>query len=303
MENPDENFYYFTNLDGIWDRSFAIIYPDKIEIFSPPLEKGNFHFYRSKKELDKLLSNYLKVDKVGFNGERLTYRDYVYLKKITKAKLIDISNEIKKMRAIKSEKEIRLIKRACRIALDILNNFKFNKSEREMVIEIENEIRKKNAEPAFKTIVAFGKNTSIPHHSATNKKFCMPALIDLGAKYKRYCSDITRSYIKKKGKSIYEIVEEALYIAIDEIKEGIKAKEVYKKVEKFLEKYGYKMKHALGHSIGLLVHDGLSINKGANFEFKENMVFAIEPAIYTKSFGIRIEEDIVIRKNKAIIIR
>ncbi|MEM2934970.1 MAG: M24 family metallopeptidase, partial [Candidatus Thermoplasmatota archaeon] len=100
----------------------------------------------------------------------------------------------------------------------------------------------------------------------------------------------------------YEIVNEALNMTIDELREGVKAEDLYKKVEKFFSKYKFKMIHGLGHSIGLDVHDGYSIGKNSNFIFKENMVFAIEPAIYTKNFGIRMEEDVLIKKNKAEII-
>ncbi|RLF50396.1 MAG: aminopeptidase P family protein, partial [Thermoplasmata archaeon] len=162
-------------------------------------------------------------------------------------------------------------------------------------------LAKKNAEEAFKTIVAFGKNSSMPHHMPSNKKFLFPALIDMGARCESYCADITRTFMKKKNKK-YEIIEEALYLAIDSMEAGIKASQVYNKVEKFLDRHGIKMIHALGHSIGIKVHDGLAINKKANFEIKENMVFAIEPAAYFKKYGIRIEEDVLIKNGRARII-
>ncbi len=302
IKTPDENFYYFTNLDGIWENSFAIVYPDRIEVISPPLEEANVNFYRNKKELGKILKEMLAVDKIGFNGSKLSYKDFVYLKKITKAKLIDISDEIKKIRVIKNKEEINLIRKACKISHYIINNMELEGNEKQMAIKIECEIRRKGAEPAFPTIVAYGKNSSIPHHMPTNKKFSMPALIDFGARYKKYCSDLTRTFIAKRGKKVYEIVETALYMAIDEMTEGIKAKEVYEKIEKYFKKCGYKMRHALGHSIGLLVHDGFSLSKEESLILRENMVFAVEPAIYTKNYGIRIEEDVIIRKNKAEVI-
>ncbi len=298
----DENFFYFTGLDGLWENAIAIVYPEKVEVLSPPLEKEGI-FYHSRQELEKLLKEMLDGRKVGFNGEALSYNEINYLKKVVNAKLVNVSKELKKARLVKERDEIEKIRKACKIAVDVVNEIEFvDKTENEIAGEVEFMMKKKNAKPAFDTIVAFGKNTSIPHHMPTNKKFVMPSLIDLGAKYKSYCSDITRSFVYKMGKRVYEIVEEALYIAIDEICEGAVAKDVYKKIEEFFKKHSFSMLHGLGHSLGLKVHDGYAINKEARFIFKENMVFAIEPAIYTKRFGIRIEEDIIVKKNKAEVI-
>jgi len=304
IKSPDENFFYFTRYHGMWENSFAIVFPDKIEVIAPPLEEGKAHFYKNKEEMEKLLKKILNVEKIGFNGAILPHNDFLYLKRLLKVKFVDVSKELKYLRLIKRSDEIAAIKRACRLSLKILDETEVEeKSEKEVVYFIECEMRKRDALPAFPTIVAFGKNTASPHHIPENKKFVTPALIDMGAKYRGYCSDITRSFVEGRGRKLYEIVESGLYLAIDEMRKGAKAKEVYKKVENFFAKYGYKMRHALGHSIGINVHDGYSINEKADFVLKENMVFAVEPAIYLKNYGIRIEEDVVIRKNKAEIIR
>ena len=296
----DENFFYFTHLNGVWEESIALVVDDKIEIIAPLLEKREgIHVFKSRKERDDILIKLTKnMNKIGINGNGLIYKDYIHLKKIFGKKLIDVSKQLEMMRAVKSRWEIKQIKKASEIANKIVNKIEYKeKKELEVAEEIDCMIRKNNAMPSFDTIVAFGKNSSYPHHLPTKKKFSYPALIDMGARYNGYCSDITRTFIEKRNKA-YEVIEEALYLAIDSIKDGIKATGVYNKVDKFLKKNRIKMIHALGHSIGIKVHDGLAINKKANFEFKENMTFAIEPAGYFKDFGIRIEEDIVVKKNK-----
>ena len=298
----DENFFYFTGIKGM-EESIAIVKPDGIDIIAPLLEKREGIFvYKNLKERDKILKNLLKNKKIGINGKGLIYDDYIHFKKLF-GKLIDISKQLEMLRAIKRRDELKKIKKAVRITKDIINDIQIeNRSEREVAIDIECMIIKNNSKPSFDPIVAFGKNSSYPHHIPTNKKFLYPALIDIGVKYNGYCSDITTTIMKKKNKR-YEIIEQALFIAIDSIREGTKANEVYKKVENFLNRNGIKMIHSLGHSIGIKVHDGLAINKKANYEFKENMVFAIEPAAYFKNYGIRIEEDIIVGKNGAKIIK
>ena len=304
IKTPDENFFYFTRRYGTWENSYAIIFPEKVEIIAPPLEEGKAHFYKNKDEMEKLLKEFLNVARVGFNGEKLSYRDYRYLKSITKARFVDVSKELKRMRLVKRKEEIEAIYKANRITRSVVENIEMDgKSEKELAAEIECGFLRKNATNAFPTIVAFGKHTASPHHLPSRKRFVTPALIDAGAKYMGYCADLTRSFVKGRGKKLYEIVEEALYMAIDEMEEGRKAGDVYEIVEKFFEKHGYKMRHALGHSIGINVHDGFSLSKKADFMLEENMVFAVEPAVYLKNYGIRIEEDVVIKAGKARIIR
>jgi Xaa-Pro dipeptidase len=301
IKNNDENFFYFTKAKGLHEGSVAIVTREGAKIISTPLEKEGI-FYHSKEELKKILKDFLDGKKVGFNGEALEYNYFIYLKKNLKANFIDISRKLKEVRVIKDKEEIKKIRMACLLTLKSIEKLNFyEKREKDIAFEIDCKINRE-AKNAFPTIVAFGKNTSIPHHVPSNKLFSNPVIIDCGAKYDDYCSDITRSFYSQREKRVYEIVNEALNIAIDELKEGVKASELYKKVEKFFSGYKFKMIHGLGHSIGLNVHDGYSISKKSNFLFKENMVFAIEPAIYTKNFGIRIEEDVLIKKSKAEVI-
>lgn len=302
----DENFFYVTRLPGMWEHSFAVVFPDRVEIIAPPLEEGAAHTYTNRREMEKLLKRMVDAERIGFNGDRLPYNHFRYLKKLLGGKWIDVSRILSEQRAVKRKDELHLIKKACRISLQIveqLYQMDERMSERELATEIEHEMRKNNACPSFDTIVAYGIHTASPHHTPTNKRWVLPALIDLGAKYRGYSSDITRSFVERRGKKLHEIVENALHMAVDEMKSGVAARSIYKLVEDYFGRYGYRMRHALGHSIGINVHDGFSITRNADFVLQENMVFAIEPAVYLKRYGIRIEEDVVVGKNTSTIIR
>ena len=84
---------------------------------------------------------------------------------------------------------------------------------------------------SFEPIVAFGKNSAIPHHESGNtilKKFDN-ILIDMGVKYQGYCSDMTRvifpyPHPQKKQKEIYNLVLQAQETAISQIKSGMTGK-------------------------------------------------------------------------------
>ncbi|MCD6512712.1 MAG: aminopeptidase P family protein [Thermoplasmata archaeon] len=295
----DENFFYFTGREGVWEESIAVVKEDGVFTISSPLEEGDY-VYKTKEERDRILRSIVE-GRVGVNEERLSHKDYSHLKKLF-GKLHDIGKEIKLLRAVKEREEINKIKKAVRIAKSIADEVDFHgKGERDVKADIECMMLRHGVKPSFDTIVAFGKNSSKPHHVSSNKKFTYPVLIDLGTRYKNYCSDIT---ITHPGRHLrkYEVIHDALMLAIDLMEPGTRARDVFLSVDRYLSRYGIKMIHALGHSIGINVHDGLAINSRADFVFEENMTFAVEPACYCKNFGIRIEEDVVIGKRKARII-
>ncbi|KAA0009141.1 MAG: M24 family metallopeptidase, partial [Thermoplasmata archaeon] len=158
----DENFFYFTGIEGM-EESIAIITPDGIEIIAPLLEKRDgIIVYKSRKERDEILKKMLHGKKVGINGKAMVYEDYIHFKKMFD--LVDVGKRLQMKRAIKSREEIKKIKKAVSITKEILKKIELEgRSERDVANEIKCMLAKKNAEEAFKTIVAFGKNSSMPH--------------------------------------------------------------------------------------------------------------------------------------------
>ena len=118
-----------------------------------------------------------------------------------------------KARSTKTSKEIKYITKACKItdftfkqALKELKKNKF-KTEKELALFLEKTIRKQNANLAFRAIVASAKNSAEVHHKPSGKLKKGFLMIDLGAKYKNYCCDMTRTiYLGTPTKT-----EEALY--------------------------------------------------------------------------------------------
>ncbi|WP_456373442.1 M24 family metallopeptidase [Methanocaldococcus sp.] len=234
-----------------------------------------------------------------------------YLKYIDKDYKI-ISDKIKEMRMIKDKEEIELIKKASNIsdkAINwVLNNLDDakNLNEYELAAEIEY-IMKKNGsiKPAFDSIVVSGKKTSFPHALPAKDKIEDILLIDIGAVYDGYCSDITRTFLLKDDeemKKIYNLVYEAKKVAEKYLKEGITAKQIDSIVREFLGNYEKLFIHSLGHGVGLEVHEEPRLsNKLKDDEdiiLKEGMIITIEPGLYLKNkFGVRIEDLYLIKKN------
>lgn len=319
----DLTFFYITGLtNGLFESSTAIIKKDSFEIIIPWLEEesakncnAKVNVYKSKDEREKLLKEKLKgIKKIGVNSEELTYGSYLQLKKFSKAKFVDVSDAIKKARLVKDEKEIELLRKACKIVSEVANEIpsliKEGVKESEVASEINYLMNKKGASsPSFTTIPAFGKNSAEPHYTSALGKAKKGdfLLFDFGALYQRYCSDITRTFVLGKAtkpqREIYETVLNAQQIAFDKIKQGVKGATVHKQVEKFINsaydgKFKGKFTHSTGHSIGLAVHDGGVLHPRMDLTLKEGMVFTVEPGIYISGEGgVRIEDDIVVKKN------
>jgi Xaa-Pro dipeptidase len=240
------------------------------------------------------------------------FNDFLRIESILpKVKFFDISDVLMKIRMVKDEIEIENIRRACDIAdivMDKIPEFLFEGiSENELAAEIDYLMQKNGAsKPAFGTISSFGRNTSEPHYSHGDVKLRYGdfVLCDFGACFKRYNSDMTRTFIfgesDNKQRKIYDIVFEAQKVAFDFIKSGVKAKEVHNLVFNFIEKSDFKGRfiHSTGHSLGLNVHDGnVGFNSICDEELKDNMVFTVEPGVYIPEFGgVRIEDDILVKK-------
>jgi Xaa-Pro dipeptidase len=158
---------------------------------------------------------------------------------------------------------------------------------------------------SFDTIVSFGKNAALPHHSPDKTRLRKGELIliDAGAKDSNYCSDITRTFafgkIGEGQKEMIDVVKEAQRMAIGAIRQGRDGREIHSLAENYLNetrggKYKGRFIHALGHSVGLEVHDGPGFSKQKNI-LKPGMVITVEPGVYVPGFGgVRFEDDVLI---------
>jgi Xaa-Pro aminopeptidase len=249
----------------------------------------------------------------GFEARNITYSRYWKLReKLNWLKFKSFDSFVEDLRITKDKEEIDKIRKACSI-LDkafeaTITYIKEGVTEQEIATELEYRTRKYGGEkPAFETIVASGKRSSIPHGVATNKKIKKGEFItiDFGTKYQGYSSDITRTVFlgtpTKRDIEIYETVYSAQNLVLQSIKENIKTKELDKIARDFISKNGFGeyFSHSLGHGVGLNVHEMPGISKKDNHYLKKGMVFTIEPGVYIPDYqGVRIEDIIALENNR-----
>jgi Xaa-Pro aminopeptidase len=164
--------------------------------------------------------------------------------------------------------------------------------------------------PAFPTIVAFGSNGALPHHQPTDEELKQNSavLIDAGAKFNGYRSDITRTFWfgKKPDRQFLEIekiVKQAYQQSIEVIENGVKGqivKDIDDAARQYIEERGFgnEFIHTTGHGIGLDIHEPPSVSWLNKTVLLPNTTFTIEPGIYLMGkFGYRYENTIYITKD------
>ena len=175
---------------------------------------------------------------------------------------------------------------------------------------------------SFEPILAFSENASKPHAQPTKRalKEGDLVLLDAGVKYKRYCSDRTRtayfdgtklSFKKKQHfpnrtiQKAYDTLLKAHDKAIEKARSGMKAKKIDKIAREIIEKAGFGeyFVHSTGHGVGLDIHEMPYISSSSETIIEDSMVFTIEPGIYVEGeFGIRIEDMVVMHHGRAEIL-
>ena len=255
----------------------------------------------------------LKIKHLLIEGDYLTYSYDKLLKKISEKQTII---ESKILRAIKMPDELKMMQKVVDITAKVGNNLpKWIKSgmtelalAKKITIELINAGGEKNS---FDPIVASGPNGSSPHHHPTNRKLQTGEFVtcDFGTMYHGYCSDITRTFVvgnKPKSQRLvnaYRTVDAANRKGIQSCKAGMSGKELDAVCRDYISATEFKdyFVHSTGHGVGLDVHELPNVSQAYTGELFENAIVTIEPGIYIpKLGGIRIEDMVLVKKNKSI---
>ncbi len=322
---PGTNFYYLTGLNplGTLERLFLLVIPSSSspfliapKLYETELKDFPFRTYFWSDNEDPYLLFRAKMGEITIKKGRILVEDHmpagILLRLLSALKgyqLEPLSPLLSEFRMRKSAEEIELLKKAAEIVDKVFYHIIENEDlrgmqESEVAYLIESLIRKFGGEGlSFPPIVASGPNGANPHHTPGERKIRDGDLVimDYGAIYRGYCSDITRTVgigeISAEARKVYEIVKEAQETAFQNVREGVKAKEIDLAARHVIESYGYGeyFVHRTGHGLGLDVHEEPYITPTNERVLENGMVFTIEPGIYLPGkLGVRIEDDVYI---------
>jgi Xaa-Pro aminopeptidase len=254
--------------------------------------------------------------------------------------IIDPATIVHEMRVLKSPEEIELMQRAADIAAEAhceaMKTARPGMKEYEVEALIEQIFRRRGASgPSYTSIIGAGANATTLHyiHNDGELRDGELLLIDAGAEYKGYASDITRTFpisgrFSKPQREIYDLVLETQVACIEMVRPGTTHDELKKhsiemitdglvrlgllkgKTEELIKdkKYEQFYMHGLGHMLGIDVHDvGRYYFDKESRALEPNVVMTVEPGIYispeTKDIpeqylgiGVRIEDDVLCTK-------
>ena len=256
----------------------------------------------------------MELDQVGFEDEYIPVKKHEEWKSKFKINnFTGASDIISKARLTKTTNEIEIIEKACKLGdigfKTIYDSIEEGMTEVELAAEAEYAMRKAGAEgTSFPTIVATGERSAFPHAKTSEKKVKKGdiILVDIGARYEGYCSDLTRTFIfgkKNQDKEkLINLVNEIQEFTVNKIKVGMKCAEIDKIArDLFIEKnkeWGSRFIHSLGHGVGIDIHENPYLSPISQETIEENMVVTVEPGLYIPGLGgARTEDLIVVQKD------
>ena len=245
---------------------------------------------------------------VAFENQNIQKWVYDLLAGGLNSDLVPADGLVEKLRAVKDKTELKKIRSAIGIAERsfqvIRSQITAEQTELQIAHNLEHQIRQfGGTRCAFDPIVGVGPRGALPHGKPSNKQIHEApfVLIDWGAQFDGYLSDLTRilvtGKISPKLRKIHNLVLKAQLAAIRKVRAGAKLIDVDRAARKTIEDggFGKKFGHGLGHGFGMKIHEHPFLTPTANGVLETGMVITIEPGIYLPQWGgVRIEDDLLV---------
>lgn len=226
---------------------------------------------------------------------------------------LPLSGLVEEGRAQKDDDELALMRKAAEIAAralaDTLPLIQPGIRELDIAAELDYRMRRHGAEgSAFETIVASGTRSALPHAGTSERQIGEGDLliIDFGARWRGYCSDLTRTFVigasDARQREVYDLVLTAQEAAGAALRVGALGAEIDRAARRVFEDAGLKERfpHSTGHGLGLEVHEAPRLGRSSEERLRQGTVVTVEPALYFPEWGgIRIEDDLVVAAEEA----
>jgi len=247
------------------------------------------------------------VEVLGFESAHLVHRDFERLRNEgSRWQWRAHVGIVEDLRESKDDEEVALITEAGRMATSALGRIlpliHPGLSELELAGILEKALRDEGSEEApFPPIVASGPRAALPHARPSRRVIGKGDLVilDFGAQFGGYCSDVTRTIVvgsaTDEQREVYDVVREANRIASSSVRAGMSGMAADTLARSYIERRGHGpgFGHSLGHGLGLEVHEAPRLARTAEAALKEGAVVTIEPGIYRAGWGgVRIEDDV-----------
>jgi Xaa-Pro aminopeptidase len=256
--------------------------------------------------------------RVGFEDQHMSVRTYKRLDELVPegVELVAAGGLVEDLRAVKSSDELEKMRQAATLADEMYEYIQsrglVGRTEREVAIDVEREMRARGAEdPSFPSIVAGGPNGALPHAEPRDIAIEPNTLVvvDMGCRLDGYCSDCTRTFatgeISDEMGSVYELVLAAQEQSLGAVRAGAECSAVDAVARDRISEAGHAdhFGHGLGHGVGLEVHEAPRLAQNADGSLVTGNAVTVEPGVYIPgAFGVRIEDLVVVTDDGAEIL-
>jgi Xaa-Pro aminopeptidase len=250
------------------------------------------------------------VRRLAFEPEWLTVHQHTDLtRRLSEVvELVAVSGQVEALRECKDDDEIAAIADAIELTdlafAHLVGELKPGMTERQVAWYLERFMRERGSEGmAFDVAVASGPASAVPHHSPDDRPIRAgePVWIDMGARVRGYCGDLTRSFClgsaDARFREIYDLVLEAQLCAEKHLRAGMTGVEGDALARELIAAagLGQAFTHSLGHGVGLAIHENPRLSSLWPTPIRERVVTSIEPGVYLPGWGgVRIEDVAVI---------
>lgn len=278
----------------------------------------HFELFHFKGQVADNWTSFLHLPKsarIGLEARHVTLSQFDEFQRNTDFTFVKLDRSLEHLRETKSEQELNLIRKAAAVTdsvmIEINQIAQVGMQERQLAWKLEMLMHERGAEGlAFPIIVAFGRNSALPHHQPGDRQLKEGdvMIVDMGAMVGGYASDLTRSFYvgtspDPRFSNIHEIAQRAQTAALSGIRAGMTGVEADTLARNVIAKEGFgeAFGHSLGHGLGLDVHEGPSLSQtNGDRPLPCDAVVTVEPGIYLPDWGgVRIEDLVQITEHGA----
>jgi len=326
---PGPNMTYFTGVNSLLlERPFMLLVPVDGEphLIAPTFESGPYasgpvrmkiHAWTDSEGSERAISKAAKgvelEGKWGVEG-RAPFQYLDVLTEKATPKFRNAERILQGMREVKDETEVKLLKKSSEILSRAFEEFpailREGLTELEVAKAATDAIYAKGATHVDDMLVQSGPRAADPHGlpSARRIQRGESIIIDVGATYEGYYSDITRAFCLGANadvEKVYGRVLEANMAGIAESEKGARVGDVDGAARGTLRRAGLSkyFTHRTGHGLGLEIHEAPYIIEGGSERLDSGMCFTVEPGAYIREkLGVRIEDDVLIEGKQGVAI-
>jgi Xaa-Pro aminopeptidase len=249
-------------------------------------------------------------EKVGLEAENVTWGSQRrWADALATMELVPTTGLVEGLRLVKDAGEVARIAAAAAIADaalgEVLVLLGQGRTETEVALALDTAMRRLGSEDrAFETIVASGPNAAKPHARPTDRPIGVgdPVVIDFGATYDGYRSDMTRTFCVGGAPApelarVFEVVTEAQAAGVAAVAPGVVTGDIDKVCRDRIGESGWAdaFEHGTGHGVGLDIHEAPPVGQGSTAILTPGVVVTVEPGIYLAGLGgVRIEDTVVV---------